>query len=428
MGIVIKKGRLIDPGQGIDKICDIYIRKGKVAEIRERIERKGVLTINAEGKIVMPGLVDMHTHLREPGNEEKETIETGVKAATKGGFTTVFAMPNTNPPCDNGAQARFVTKRAEEAKRTRVIPVGTLTKDRKGAEISEMSELKDAGVLAVSDDGDTVGDSGLMRKIMEYASMYDLLVISHCEDKYLAKDGVMHEGYWSTVLGLKPIPSEAETIIIERDIQLAELTGARLHIAHISTEDGVEKIRQAKKRGVKVTSEVTPHHLSLTDEDLKTFDRNLKVNPPLRTKEDVLALKKGLKDGTIDVIATDHAPHTIHEKEKEFDFAPFGMIGLETALSLIVQNVLDEGILDWTGIVEKMALNPCLITKLNRGSLREGMEADITVVDPKAEWCYAKEDVCSLSSNSPFIGKRMKAAVTDVFIGGRRILEDRRVK
>jgi dihydroorotase len=258
-----------------------------------------------------------------------------------------------------------------------------------------------------------------MRRVLEYASMVDLLVISHCEDKMLAGEGVMHEGYWSTVLGLRPIPAEAESTIVERDICLAELAGARLHIAHVSSAKSIEIIRQAKKRGVKVTAEVTPHHFSLTDEQVKSFNPNLKVNPPLRSDEDVKAIKKGLKDGTIDAIATDHAPHLENEKEKEFDYAPFGMIGLETALSLAVMNLIEEKVLGWSDLIKVLSVNPAKILKYERGTLKEGAVADITIIDPEEEWEYTADKVRSLSKNSPFLGQRMKARITDVIVGGR---------
>ncbi|MGB2601000.1 MAG: dihydroorotase [Candidatus Omnitrophota bacterium] len=423
MDILIKNGRIVDPTQKINKKGDILIKNGKIAKISAEIKETCSTTIDAKGKLVVPGFIDMHTHLREPGREDKETIETGLLAAVSGGFTTVCAMPNTEPPCDGQANVKFLLERAKQVQLANLLPIGTITKGRDGEKLTEMGELKQAGCLAVSDDGDSVPDSGLMRRALEYASMMDLLVIDHCEDKELAGDGVMHEGYWSTVLGMKPIPAESEATIVERDIRLAELAGARLHIAHVSAAASVDIIRQAKKRGVNVTAEVTPHHFSLTDEDVKTFDANMKVNPPLRSAEDVKALKEGLKDGTIDVIATDHAPHLESEKEKEFDYAPFGMIGLETALSLAVTNLVNEGYLDWPGLIEKLAANPAKILKYDRGTLKEGAPADITVIAPAVEWDYTKENIRSLSKNSPFIGRRMTAAVTEVLVGGKLVIK-----
>lgn len=427
MKILIKNGRIVDPSQDIDTKKDILLNKGKVVKIDKDIKEKDVRIINAENMIVAPGLVDMHVHLREPGREDQETIETGLRAAVVGGFTTVCAMPNTEPPCDSQAQAKFLIEKAQMTGIANLLPIGTITRKREGKEIAEMKELKDAGCPAVSDDGMPVEDSILMRKAQEYASMVGLLVISHSEDRSLSGEGVMHEGYWSTVLGLTPIPAVAESTAVERDIQIAKLTGANLHIAHVSAKESVEIIRQAKKKGIKVTAEVTPHHLTLKDEDLAAYDTNMKINPPLRSKEDVEALKNGLKDGTIDAIATDHAPHLENEKEKEFDYAPFGMIGLETALSLCVMELVDKGHLDWPGLIRKMSTNPCGILKYERGTLKEGAEADIVIIDPDKEWVYDKKEIQSRSSNSPFVGRKMKAKAEYVIVGGRIVVREGKV-
>ncbi len=422
MQILIKGGRVVDPSNGVDKKADLLIVNGKIKKIGGTNSGFKGKTINAEGKIVVPGLIDLHTHLREPGNERKETIETGLNAAIKGGFTAVCAMPNTDPACDNQAQVKFLLDKAEKIQKARLYPIGAITEKREGKNLSEMGDLKEAGAVALSDDGDSVSDPKLMRRALEYASMVGILVMDHCEDNVLAGDGVMHEGYWSTALGLAPIPSEAESTIVDRNIRLAELAGARIHIAHVSAAESVEIIRRAKKKGINVTAETTPHHITLKDEDLKTYDTNLKVNPPLRTQGDIKALKKGLKDGTIDAIATDHAPHMINEKEKEFNYAPFGMIGLETAVSLAVMGLIDEGILDWPALVEKLSLNPARILGVEEGTLREGSRADVTIIDPDKEWVYEKKDIMSLSSNSPFIGWTMKAKVTDVLVEGKIVL------
>ena len=422
MDILIKNGKIVDPGQKTKKINDILIEKGVVKKIAKDIKTKAKTVIDAEGKIVAPGFIDMHTHLREPGREDIETCATALKAAIAGGFTTVCAMPNTQPACDRQSHVQFLLERAKEIKLANIIPIGTITKGRDGKEIAEMGELKKAGCQAVSDDGDYVQDANLMRKSLEYASMIDLVVISHCEDKTLAGNGVMNEGYYSTVLGLPPIPREAESTIVDRDIQLARLADAKLHIAHVSTAESVEIIRAAKKKGVKVTAEVTPHHLALTDEDVKKYDTNMKVNPPLRTKDDVKALKKGLKDGTIDVIATDHAPHLDNEKEKEFDHAPFGMIGLETALPVTILTLVEEGVLDWAGLVEKLSTNPSKILGCAGGTLTVGAKADITIFDPKEEWVYEKEKIVSKANNSPFLGSKMKGKITNVIVGGKVVL------
>jgi len=424
MEILIKNGKVIDPVSKKTIIADILVEKGKISKIGGTIKTKTGNQIDASDKIVASGFIDLHTHLREPGREDAETIETGLKAAVVGGFTTVCAMPNTDPPCDTQAHAKFLLEKATKVKLANIIPVGTITKERKGETLAEIGELKESGCLMISDDGDSVKDAALMRKALEYSSMIDILVSDHCEDKELSQDGVMNEGYFSTVLGMKPIPAEAESTIIERDIRLAEMSGARIHIEHVSAAQSVEIIRQAKKRGVQVTAEVTPHHFSLKDEDLKSFDTNLKMNPPLRGTEDIKALIKGLKDGTIDAIATDHAPHPENDKEKEFDYAPFGIIGLETALSLSVLKLVEPGHLSWAELMQKLSFNPARILKYDRGLLKEGEIADIVIIDPEKEWVYEKEKIKSKSKNSPFIGKTMKAKVTDVIVNGRIILKN----
>ena len=423
MKIRIKNGRIIDPANGVDEQGDILIDKGKVIKVGGKIKEPSAKTIDATGKIVAPGFIDMHTHLREPGREDAETIETGMAAAVSGGFTTVCAMPNTTPACQTAGDAGFLIEKGQRTGKGHLIPIGAMTKDRKGEEITEMAELKEAGCLAVSDDGDSVKEAGVVRKAMEYAAMCDMLVISHCEDKSLAGDGVMHEGYWSTVLGLAPIPAQSETTIVERDISLAALAGTRLHIAHVSCAESVEIIRRAKDKGIKVTAEVTPHHFSLTDEELKTYDTNYKVNPPLRTKKDVEEIRKALKEGVIDVIATDHAPHPENEKQKEFDHAPFGMIGLETALSLAVMNLVEKKYLTWPELIRKLTQNPAEILGCERGSLGEGVWADVIIIDPEKEWTYKKEEIRSLSNNSPFIGKKMKTKVICVIVDGKVVME-----
>lgn len=423
MKILLKNARIISPQDNLDINGDMLIDSGKIAKIGKGLKGEADKELDCTGKIIAPGLIDMHAHLREPGREDKETIKTGLMAAAKGGFTTVCVMPNTEPPCDSQSQVKFIIGKAGDAKLGQVLPIGTITKKRAGQEISEMNELREAGCPAVSDDGSSVLDSGLMRTAMEYAAMLDLLVISHCEDPELAGKGVMHEGYFSTVLGLAPIPSKSESIIVERDIQLAELAGARLHIAHVSAAESVDIIRKAKKRGVKVTAEVTPHHLTLKDEDLKGYDTNMKVNPPLRGERDIKALKQGLKDGTIDVIATDHAPHLESEKETEFDYAPFGMIGLETALPLAREALIDGGILDWPELIDSLSGKPAKILGRGGGNIKEGVQADIIVIDPDETWVYEKTGIISKSQNSPFIGRELKGKVTEVISRGRLLVE-----
>ena len=424
MKILVKNARLIDPARGVDEVGDILIDKGKIVRAGGKIKDASAKEIDASGKIAAPGFIDMHTHLREPGREDAETVASGIECAVRGGFTTVCAMPNTTPTCQTAADARFLIEKGEKTGKGHVLPIGAITKDRKGEEITEMVELKEAGCVAVSDDGDPLKEAGIARRAMEYAAMCGMLVISHCEDKSLSGEGVMHEGYWSTVLGLSPIPAASETTIVERDISIAELAGAELHIAHVSCSESVDIIRNAKARGAKVTAEATPHHFSLSDEEVKTFDTNFKVNPPLRTKKDIEAIKKGLKDGTIDVIATDHAPHPENEKQKEFDHAPFGMIGLETALSTAVKELVDKKYLSWPELIGKLTANPAKILGYERGNLAEGSWADIVIIDPEKEWTYNREEIRSLSSNSPLIGKKMKAKVICVIVDGKVVLEE----
>ncbi len=419
MKTLIKNGRVIDPSQKLDAVVDVLLEQNKIAQIGENIKTKADREIDATDKIVAPGLIDMHTHLREPGDENKETIASGANAAIHGGFTTICAMPNTNPVCDNEAQVRFILNKAKKAGLANVLPIATITKNRAGKEISPMIELQEAGCIAVSDDGDAVADSRLLRRAMEYASMLNLPVICHCEDEKLAGKGVMHEGYWSTVLGMHGIPAESESIIVNRDIQLAELTGAHVHIAHVSSAQSVNIIRAAKDRGVNVTAEVTPHHFTLTDAALKDYDTNLKMNPPLCSEDDVKALIAGLKDGTIDVIATDHAPHLTVDKVKEFDYAPFGIIGLETALSLAIDQLINTKVLTWPELIKKLAYNPSQILAYDRGTLKPDSIADVIIIDPSKKWIYSADQIKSKSQNSPFIDWEMHGKVETVFVAGK---------
>jgi dihydroorotase len=351
--LAVLGGRVIDPESRLDRIADIYVQDGLIKKISPKAA-KGKLSselrvkevIDAKGKIVVPGLIDMHVHLREPGREDEETIYTGSCSAVEGGFTSVCCMPNTEPPIDNQEAVKFVYDKAKGAK-CKVFCAGAVTKGQKGEELTEIFDLVQAGVVAISDDGKPVSNSQVMRNALEYCRMFDLPVISHCEDTNLSSGGVMHEGFVSTTLGMNGIPSIAEEIMVARDIKSAEFTRGRVHIAHVSTQGSVNLIREAKRRGIKITCETTPHHFTLTHDAVKTFDTNAKVNPPLRTKRDVEAIKRGLKDGTIDCIATDHAPHSVEEKEVEFDFAPFGMVGLETALGLVVTELINKKVLSW---------------------------------------------------------------------------------
>lgn len=418
MRLLIKGGRIIDPANQRDEVADLLVEEGKIIRLEKEIEAKGAQVIEAKGKIVAPGLIDVHTHLREPGYEYKETIATGTKAAARGGFTTIFCMANTNPVVDNKSVVEFILKRAREEGVVNLFPVGALSKNLEGKELAEIGEMKKAGIIALSDDGNCLENAYLLRRGMEYAKMFNLPVISHCEDKALAEEGVMNEGYNSTLLGLKGIPGQAETIIVFRDISLAELSGCRLHIAHLSSAQSVELVRQAKKKGKKISCEVTPHHFTLTDSALKEYDTNLKVNPPLRTEEDLKAILEGLKDGTIDLIASDHAPHALEEKEVEFDYAPFGMIGLETALGLVITKLVNNKILSISEALAKLTSNPARIFGLDKGSLSIGADADVTIIDKNLEWVVDREKFASKSKNSPFGGWKLKGKAVKTIVGG----------
>ena len=413
MKIVIKDGHIIDPSQGIDRVGDILIEDGKIKEITDQGTKvkndPEIRIINAQGMIIIPGLIDMHVHLREPGFEYKETIQTGTMAAVKGGFTTVCCMPNTFPVNDNASVTEFIKRKASQEGHCAVLPIGAITKGQKGQELAEIGTMRNEGCIAFSDDGQPVMNSLIMRRALEYSKSFDVPVISHSEDLTLSDDGVMNEGLISVTLGLKGIPPEAEQIMIFRDILLAELTGGRLHIAHVSTEGSVNLIRNAKNRGMNVTAETCPHYFSLTEDAVQGYNTNAKVNPPLRTARDIAAIKEGLKDGTIDVIATDHAPHHRDEKMRAFDMAPFGISGLETALGLSLR-LVQEDILTLPQLIEKMTLNPAKIFRINKGTLRAGMDADILVVDEKKEYTVQTERFISKGKNTPFEGWELKGA------------------
>jgi dihydroorotase len=432
INLLIKNGRVIDPSQRIDGVGDILIEAGKIKEVRIqksklrkvtkntdlKILGSELKTIDAKGLIVMPGLIDMHVHLREPGFEYKETIKTGTMAAVKGGFTTVCCMPNTYPVNDNASVTEFIIRKAAQEGCCIVLPIGAITKGQKGEELAEIGTMKNEGCIAFSDDGHPVLNSLIMRRALEYSKTFDLPIISHCEDLTLSENGVINEGLISLTLGLNGIPSEAEQIMVFRDISLAELTGGKLHIAHVSTEGSVEIIRDAKKRGINVTAETCPHYFSITEEAVRGYDTNAKVNPPLRTKRDIEAIKNGLKDGTIDVIATDHAPHHRDEKLREFDMAPFGISGLETALSLSLR-LVDEGFLTLNQMVEKLTLNPARILQIDKGSLKVGNDAQIVIVDENKEFKVEAGKFVSKGKNTPFEGWVLKGMPVITICKGR---------
>lgn len=419
MNLLIKGGRVIDPSQNIDDVLDILIVDGKIADFGKGLKApKGAETIDAAGSLVTPGLIDMHVHLRDPGLEYKEDIVTGTRAAAAGGFTSVCCMPNTKPVNDNKAVTSYIITKAKAEGLVNVFPIGAITQGSKGESLAEMGDMKEAGCVAVSDDGRPVANAELMRRALEYAKGMGIMVIAHSEELSLVGEGVMNEGFTSTELGLKGIPWAAEDVAVARDVYLAELTDSPLHIAHISTKGSVRIIRNAKARGVKVTCETAPHYFSLTDDAVRGYDTNAKMNPPLRTAEDVAAIKTGLADGTIDAIATDHAPHHLDEKDVEFNAALNGIIGLETSLPLSLQLVAD-GELDVKVLVEKMSCNPAKILGLDRGTLKKGAVADVTVIDLATEWKVEVEKLEAKSKNSPFIGWSMKGGSKYTIVGGK---------
>lgn len=429
MKIVIKNGHLIDPSRDIDAVGDILIENGKIKEIILRGQEaklqsatggpnSELVTIDVTGMWVIPGLVDMHTHLREPGFEYKETIKTGTMAALRGGFTTVCSMPNTNPVNDNKTVTEFILRKAYTEGACCVYPIGAITKGQKGEELAEMGMMRDAGCVAFSDDGRAVMNSLVMRRALEYSRIFDVPIISHCEDLNLSEGGVMNEGFLSTTLGLRGIPDVAEEIMVARDIALSELTGGRLHIAHVSTEGSVRLIREAKARGINVTAETCPHYFLLAEDAVKGYNINAKVNPPLRTEKDVEAIKQALRDNTIDVIATDHAPHHIDDKSKEFDAAEFGISGLETTLSLVLK-LVEEGFLTLKQLIEKMSLNPSRILGISKGTLSQGADADITIIEPRKEFVVDSSKFLSKGKNTPFDGWHLKGAPVITISMGR---------
>lgn len=424
MRMLIKGGKVIDPGR-YEGIADILIENGKIVEICHDLESRAPSPepriIPASGKIVVPGLIDMHVHLREPGHEYKETIESGCRAAVYGGFTAVCPMPNTQPVNDNGAITAYILKKAREANTARVYPVAAISKGLEGKGLCEYGELKASGAVALSDDGKPVMNSQLMRRALEYAKGFGMPVISHCEDIELAGNGVMNEGALATRMGLPGISNAAESVTVMRDIALCELTRSRLHIAHVSTKESVEVIRAAKKRGVNVTAETAPHYFTLTEDAVGDYDTNAKMNPPLRSAADREAVLEGLADGTLDVIATDHAPHSSLEKEVEFDRAANGIIGLETSLSLSLR-LVEKGILSMRSLVEKMATNPARILGLEK-NLSPGSVADITIIDPDCTYVVNADQFQSRSRNTPFDGWEMKGRAFLTMVGGVIVFE-----
>lgn len=420
--ILLKGGTVINPIEQKEEAIDILIENGIITKLEKNIKIKDTYQLlNVKDMLLAPGLIDIHVHLREPGYEAKETIATGTNAAARGGFTAVACMPNTNPITDNKAIVEYIFQKAKEANGVKVYPIAALTRKSKGEELCEMADLKKAGAVAFSDDGKPVEKAGVMRLVMQYANMVGATVISHCEVKDLAVGGCMNEGYMSTKLGLRGIPNACEEIMIARDIILAELTGCSLHIAHVSTKGSVELVRNAKARGLKVSCEATPHHFTLTDEEVEGYPTETKVNPPLRTKEDVLAIKEGLKDGTIEVIASDHAPHTIEEKDVEYAKAPFGIVGLETEVGLVWTQLVSTGILTPCEAIAKLTINPAKVLGIEKDILKKGAIADITVIDPNLEEIVDVNKFATKGRNTPFKGRLLKGLPVYTIINGKLV-------
>lgn len=424
MKLLFKGGRVISPLENLDAVKDLLVVDGVIAEIGENIQADGAEVVQVEGLVVAPGLVDMHVHLREPGLEAKEDIYSGTRAAAAGGFTTIACMPNTKPVVDSAIIVAGLVQRAKTEGAVKVEILGAMTKGQEGKELAEIGDMILAGAAAISEDGNYVRSAKIMRTGLEYTGIFGKPVITHAEDEELVGEGVMHEGKVSAILGMKGRPAVGEDVAVARDILLAEYTGGRLHVAHVSTKGAVDLIRQAKQRGVKVTAEVTPHHLALTDEAVMSFDPATKVNPPLRSREHVAALLEGLKDGTLDAIATDHAPHAFEEKDVEFKYAPSGFSGLETAVGVILTNLYHTGKFSLPEVIERMSSKPAAILGLQRGSLAVGRTADITVIDPEFEWVVDSDKFYTRGKATPFAGTKLKGKAVATVVDGKIVMEN----
>jgi dihydroorotase len=422
--LLIRGGRVIDPSRGSDGPADIYVRNGKIEAVGRNIPvEQHVSVIDAEGRVVAPGLIDLHVHLREPGFEQAETIASGAAAAAAGGFTAVCAMPNTDPVTDSQATVGFVVRQAIRAAQARVYPIGAVSLGQRGEQLTEFGELVQAGAVAVSDDGKPVRSSHLMRTALEYAKTFGIPVADHCEDLSLASGGAMHEGIVSARLGLKGIPAAAEEIMVARNVILAELTGGHVHLCHMSTRGSIELIRRAKEKGLRVTAEATPHHFTLTHERCEGYDTNAKMSPPLREAADRDAIRQGLRDGSIDCIASDHAPHHYDTKEREFDEAPNGIVGLETALGLAIRELVEPGILSLPDLLARMSTVPARLFQLPGGSLAVGAPADLVIIDPARRWVVRREQLRSKSANSPFLGETLVGQADATIVAGRVVFQ-----
>ena len=417
--LLIRNGRVIAPSQGMDTQADVLLREGRIAAIGPNLAAPQAQRLDASGRIVAPGFIDLHTHLREPGREHAETIESGGRAAAAGGFTSVLAMPNTRPVNDNAAVTHFIIQTARQQSPVNVFPVGAISEGSRGEQLAAIGEMREAGIVAISDDGMPVMNSGLMRRAMSYASGFGLTVIDHCEDLDLSAGGLMHDGYTAVRYGLGGISSTSEEVMVARNILLAAETGAKFHVAHLSTAGSVEMVREAKRRGLPITCEVTPHHFTLLDEDVTNYDGNYKMKPPLRSRKDREALLQGLADGTADAIASDHAPHPGSEKMQEFEMAPFGIIGLETALGLALERLVHSGLIGLTRLVELFSVNPARIAGLDRGTLKVGAAADITIFDPERRWTYDVNQTQSRSRNTPFHGHSFRGGPVTTIVAGK---------
>ena len=425
MALLLKNAHVIDPQVGLNEICEILIRDGKIVEVGHDLKMAKGVERDLGGKVVVPGLVDIHVHLRDPGQEYKEDIESGTRAAAHGGFTDVCCMPNTNPIIDTGAVVEYVRSKAAQVGKCRVHVSGACTKGEKGEALSEMGDMVAHGAVMFTDDGRGVQDAGMMRRVMDYALQFGKAVSSHCQDESLVGQGQINEGAVSTRLGLLGWPSTGEEIQIGRDIEISALTGCRLHIQHLSTAHGLDLVRRGKSDGVNVTCEVTPHHMFLTEESIaEDYDTRFKVNPPLRSATDAEAIIAGVVDGTVDCIVTDHAPHADHEKAREFELAPFGMTGIETSVGLVVSNLVNTGKISWERMVELMSVNPRRIIGIDRVAIEPGSRADLTVIDPNLKWTVIEDDFESQAKNSGFIGWELTGRATDVYVGGYATMED----
>lgn len=423
MDLIIKNGRILDPSTNMDMIGDLYVENGIIKEIGQNLDYPADNVINASGYWVTPGLIDVHVHLREPGYEYKEDIASGSRSAAKGGFTTICCMPNTNPIVDNEIVVEFINMKAKKAGYVNVLPIGAITKGQKGEILANIGKMAEAGICAISEDGHSVMDANLLRKAMQYSTMFDLPILSHCEDPTLAT-GHMNAGEMSAILGMKEIYPESEEIIVSRDIILARSTNAKLHLCHLSTKGSIQLLKEAKLRGEKVTAEVTPQHFTLTEEAVEGYDTNTKTNPPLRTREDVDAIKVALRDGIIDMIATDHAPHHIDEKNCEFEVAANGMVGLETSLSLTITELVNKGYLTPMTLVERMSTSPAKMLGIDKGTLQIGSVADITIIDSECEYIVNSQEFESRGKNTPFNGMKLQGKAIYTIVNGKIIMEN----